>query len=127
MNKELKVGVIAIISLAVLYVGVNYLKGFNVLNESRFYYAKYDNIGGLTSGSSVFLNGYQVGMVSDINLLNHENQQLLITINIDQDFDIQKKLYQYYFFCYLQIHLVLFFPLKSVVNLKYWDPFYLPA
>ena len=88
MNKELKVGVIAIISLAVLYVGVNYLKGFNVLNESRVYYAKYDNIGGLTSGSSVFLNGYQVGMVSDINLLNHENQQLLITINIDQDFDI---------------------------------------
>lgn len=88
MNKELKIGIVAVLTLAVLYVGVNYLKGLNVLNESRVFHAKYKNIGGLTSGSSVFLNGYQVGMVSNVDLLPYEDQQLLVTINIDQDFDI---------------------------------------
>ena len=88
MNKELKIGIVAVLTLAVLYVGVNYLKGLNVLNESRVFHAKYENIGGLTSGSSVFLNGYQVGMVSNVDLLPYEGQQLLVTINIDQDFDI---------------------------------------
>ena len=34
--------------------------------------AKYENIGGLQIGSSVSLNGYKVGMVSDINLMSNK-------------------------------------------------------
>jgi phospholipid/cholesterol/gamma-HCH transport system substrate-binding protein len=88
MNKELKIGLVAILSVGVLFVGVNYLKGLNVLNASRNFHAKYDNIGGLKVGSSVFVNGYQVGIVSNINLLANENQKLLVTVSIDKDFDI---------------------------------------
>ena len=90
MNKELKIGFVAILSIAVLIIGVNYLKGLNVFDTSRDFYSKYDDIGGLKLGSAVFVNGYQVGMVSNVNLLANENQKLLVTVSIDQDFDIPK-------------------------------------
>ena len=88
MNRELKVGLIALLSITVLVIGINYLKGINVLNNHKVFYAKYDNIGGLQVGSSVSLNGYKVGSVSEISLLRKNN--LLVTLNIEQDFDIPK-------------------------------------
>lgn len=88
MNKELKIGLIGIITIAALFIGINYLKGLNVLNSSITYYAKYENIGGLQVGSSVLVNGYKVGTVSNIDLLIENNQQLLVTINIEKAFAI---------------------------------------
>tara|TARA_B100000963_G_scaffold111436_1_gene97024 strand:+ start:7285 stop:8232 length:948 start_codon:yes stop_codon:yes gene_type:complete len=88
MNRELKVGIIALLSVSVLVIGINYLKGINVLNKHKVFYAKYDNIGGLQVGSSVSLNGYKVGSVSEISLLRKNN--LLVTLNIEKDFDIPK-------------------------------------
>ena len=86
MNKELKIGLVAIISIGALFIGVNYLKGLNVLSSSRTYYAQYENIGGLQVGSSVLVNGYKVGTVSNIDLLIENNQQLLVTISIEKEF-----------------------------------------
>ena len=90
MSKELKIGLVGILAVTVLFLGVNYLKGLNVLTGSRSFHAKYENIGGLKVGSSVFLNGYEVGMVSHVDLLANENKKLLVTISIDTDFDIPK-------------------------------------
>jgi len=86
MNKELKIGLVAIITIGALFIGVNYLKGLNILSSSRTYYAQYENIGGLQVGSSVLVNGYKVGAVSDIDLLIENNQQLLVTISIEKEF-----------------------------------------
>lgn len=86
MNKELKIGLVAIITIGTLFIGVNYLKGLNVLSSSRTYYAQYENIGGLQVGSSVLVNGYKVGTVSNIDLLIENNQELLVTISIEKEF-----------------------------------------
>ena len=88
MNKELKIGLIAIIAIISLVFGINYLKGINILNTNRSFYAVYENIGGLQIGSSVMVNGYKVGMVSDIALLIEKNQNILVTISIEQEFDM---------------------------------------
>ena len=88
MNKELKIGFFAIISIVALVFGVNYLKGINILNDNRDYYAVYKNIGGLQVGSPVLVNGYNVGMVSDIELLLEKNQNLLVTISLDKVFEM---------------------------------------
>ena len=72
MNKELKIGIVAIITIALLFIGVNFLKGLNVLNSNRSFFSLYENIGGLQVGSSVLVNGYKVGMVSDIDLLTEK-------------------------------------------------------
>ena len=88
MNKEFKIGLFAIASIIALVFGVNYLKGINILNDNRDFYAVYKNIGGLQVGSSVLVNGYKVGMVSNIDLLTEQNQNLLVTISLDKEFDI---------------------------------------
>ena len=88
MNKEFKIGFFAIASIIALVFGVNYLKGINILNDNSDFYAVYENIGGLQVGSPVMVNGYKVGMVSNIDLLIEQNQNLLVTISLDKEFDI---------------------------------------
>ena len=88
MNKEFKIGFFALTSIIALVFGVNYLKGINILNDNRDFYAVYENIGGLQVGSPVMVNGYKVGMVSNIYLLTEQNQSLLVTISLDKEFDI---------------------------------------
>ena len=88
MNKELKIGLLAIVAITALVFGVNYLKGINILGDNRNFYAVYENIGGLQVGGPVMVNGYKVGMVSDIKLLIENNQSLLVAINIEKEFDM---------------------------------------
>ena len=90
MNKEFKIGFFAIASIIALVFGVNYLKGINILNDNSDFYAVYENIGGLQVGSPVLVNGYKVGMVSNIDLLTEQNQNLLVTISLDKKFDMAK-------------------------------------
>ena len=86
MNKELKIGLLAIIAIITLVFGVNYMKGINILNDNRNFYAVYENIGGLQVGSPVMVNGYKVGIVSNIDLIFTENQNLLVSLSIDKEF-----------------------------------------
>ena len=88
MNKELKIGFVSIITIVLLIFGVNYLKGLNIFDSSKYFYAKYQNIGGLKVGSFVLVNGFKVGIVSNINLLDNENQELLVRVSISNDLDI---------------------------------------
>ena len=88
MNKELKIGLLAVVAIIFLVFGVNYLKGINILNDNRNFYAVYENIGGLQLGSPVMVNGYKVGLVSNVDLLIENNQQLLVTISIEKEFSI---------------------------------------
>lgn len=88
MNKEFKIGLVVIIVISMLVIGVNYLKGLNILKNSQTYHAVYDDIGGLEVGSSVMVNGYQVGMVINIDLLIEKNQNLLVTFSLNKEFNI---------------------------------------
>lgn len=90
MNKEFKIGLVVVIVISVLVVGVNYLKGLDILGDNQLYYAEYEDIGGLQVGSTVMVNGYQVGMVSDIELLIEKNQSLIITLRLDKKINIPK-------------------------------------
>jgi len=88
MSKELKIGFVSILAIILLIFGINYLKGLNIFDSSRSFYAKYQNIGGLKVGSFVLVNGFQVGSVSNIELLTNENKELLVTVSIYDDFNI---------------------------------------
>ena len=90
MNKEFKIGLVVVIVISVLVVGVNYLKGLDMLADNQLYYAEYEDIGGLQVGSTVMVNGYQVGMVSDIELLIEKNQSIIITLRLDKKINIPK-------------------------------------
>jgi len=84
-NKELKVGLFSAITLVLLYFGFNYLKGVDFFKRKKNYYAVYDNIDQLAVSNPVLVNGYAVGRVSDIKILQKRNNHVLIEMEIDAD------------------------------------------
>ncbi|MCY7350378.1 MAG: MlaD family protein [Cytophagaceae bacterium] len=85
ISKEVKVGFLAVISIAILYFGFNFLKGSELFSNENEYYALYDNVGGLTASNAVMLNGLAVGRVKEIRLLQERSNQLLVTISVGKN------------------------------------------
>nr|WKN39915.1 MlaD family protein [Tunicatimonas sp. TK19036] len=85
LSKELKVALLAIVAGVILYMGVRFLKGTEVFSQNKTYYVVYSNIEGLTESNPVFINGYKVGQVLNIELLQQRDNELLVTMNIQKD------------------------------------------
>ena len=86
LSKEIKIGLMVIISIVVLVWGVNYLKGSNLFDNNKTVYAIYQNIGGLQEGRSIVINGFKVGIVKEI--FFQDNYTLLVELNIENNIDI---------------------------------------
>ncbi|RYU79748.1 MlaD family protein [Hymenobacter persicinus] len=84
MSKEIKVALLGIVALAALYIGFNFLKGSNLLSSDRTYYAKYDNVDGLTVGNPVILNGIKVGQVKQMELLPAEHNRIRVSLELQK-------------------------------------------
>jgi phospholipid/cholesterol/gamma-HCH transport system substrate-binding protein len=84
-NKEFRVGLFIAVALVMLYFGFNFLKGIDFLSSTKKYYAVYDNVDQLAVSNQVFLNGYAVGRVSKIKILQHRHNLVLVEFDIDSD------------------------------------------
>tara|TARA_Y100000994_G_scaffold129383_1_gene106045 strand:- start:3747 stop:4640 length:894 start_codon:yes stop_codon:yes gene_type:complete len=84
-SKELIIGIFACISLAILYWGINFLKGENVFSQKNVFYAVYENVDGLTISRPVTVNGFKVGQVSNINLHSKQIADLIVEVTIEED------------------------------------------
>jgi len=84
-SREVKVGLFAIISIAVFYWGFNYIKGIELLNTKSKYYVIYEDVAGLQVSNPVSISGFTVGRVSNIEILQRLNNQILVEIEINQD------------------------------------------
>lgn len=65
-SKEFIIGISVIAAIAILFFGIDYLKGVNLFSPANFYYASYDNVAGLEISAPVTIDGYKVGQVRDI-------------------------------------------------------------
>ena len=66
ISSELKTGLIALLALVMFIWGFSYLKGEKLLDNSRYFYAEYENIQGLEPSSFVTINGLKVGNIDKI-------------------------------------------------------------
>ena len=66
-NKNVKIALTVLVGLALLYWGINYLKGVNLLTPANSYYTEVDSSQGLLTAAPVTVNGFQVGQVREIN------------------------------------------------------------
>ena len=93
VSNEIKVGVLAIIAIAISIWGYYFLKGKNILNPSTTLYAFYKNVGGLNESDPVISQGLQIGIVKAITPVMDEKQggvQLKVSIDLQKDFFIPK-------------------------------------
>jgi phospholipid/cholesterol/gamma-HCH transport system substrate-binding protein len=69
-GREIKIGLVVISSIAILVLGANFLKGDgNPFAPKNIYFAKYNNISGLTENNNIQVNGLNVGKIRSIELL----------------------------------------------------------
>ncbi len=85
LSKEFKVGIFAIATITMFYLGFNYLKGMDFFARVNRYYAIYQDVGGLIKSNPVKISGFNVGRVADIKLLQKRNNAVLVTMEIDDD------------------------------------------
>jgi phospholipid/cholesterol/gamma-HCH transport system substrate-binding protein len=85
ISNEAKVGFIAVVAILAAYFGFNYLKGIDVFNDARTFYAVYPKVDGLSSDNTVQLNGFKIGRVRKIQLMNNASASILVTFEINND------------------------------------------
>ena len=87
-SKYVKLGFLIVISLAILFWGLNYLKGNDIFKQNKDYFVLYERIDGLLESNKVTMNGYQIGQVKDISFAPNKSGNLLVTLMIDASFEI---------------------------------------
>ena len=88
LSKEIKIGATFIISIALLYIGVNFLKGSNVFSHDNTYYMVVSNAGGVAPSSVINTNGYQVGTVSSVRYDYSAPNRIVVALRINESLRI---------------------------------------
>lgn len=70
--------------------GFSYLKGEKLLDNSRYFYAEYDNIQGLESSSFVTINGLKVGNIDKIYFHPRKTGKLVVRFSVDNPIKFSK-------------------------------------
>jgi phospholipid/cholesterol/gamma-HCH transport system substrate-binding protein len=89
-TREVKVGIMAVAAIFVLYFGLNYLKGIDIFSPVNYYYASYENIGGLVPSSPVYVKGFKVGQVEAVKYDFSKKEAFVIKISVSKDIQLPK-------------------------------------
>ena len=88
ISNETKIGALTVIAVALLILGFNFLKGKSLFKSGNFLYAKYTDTKALAPSNAVYMNGYQIGSVYEIEPANKTVSQLVVTIKLKEAYDI---------------------------------------
>lgn len=84
-TKEVKIGIICIVSIALLFWGLNFLKGINLFTPTNHYYLQFEKVDGLVVSNNVMIQGYKVGQVRSINYNFNHHQPFIVDIALNSD------------------------------------------
>lgn len=87
VSNESKVGILAAVGIAVLFIGFNYLKGINVFHKGTDYFVEYTSSGGLNVGDPVIIDGFTVGRVKNVEL-QEDQSGVDVILNFSEDVKI---------------------------------------
>lgn len=90
ITKEVKIGVISIFSILLLYYGINYLKGINLLKPANYYYLNLHDVTGLTVSSPVYIDGYKAGLVRSFDYDYEHPGNIIVEIAMNKELRISK-------------------------------------
>ena len=89
LSREFKVGLFMVVAITLLYFGFNFLKGSDFFSSNKKYYTVFTNVDKLTESNQIYLNGYAVGRVSDIQIEQDKNR-VLVELDIDSDIKVTR-------------------------------------
>jgi phospholipid/cholesterol/gamma-HCH transport system substrate-binding protein len=84
--REAKIGLFAVVSLAALYFGYNFLRGKKFFSRQNTYYVVYNTIDGVNKSTPIFYKGLKVGQVEELGFLRTDSaNRIIATLIIDQN------------------------------------------
>lgn len=89
-RKEITIALTAIIAIALLFFGMNFLKGKQLFSSDNIFTLLFDDVSGLSASSPVYANGYKVGTVKEIRFNYNASDRVECIVGLDK----QLQLYQ---------------------------------
>ena len=74
--------ILFLVTIVIVFWGMNYLKGKNLFSSERSFYALYDKVGGLAKTGPVTINGFLIGQVRDIQLSEKNPAQIRVQFSV---------------------------------------------
>ena len=90
LTKEVKIGITGVVALALLFIGINFLKGINLFQTNHKYYVVFENAKELAKSSPVYADGYNVGIVSGIHYNYQKPGHVVVEISVENALRIPK-------------------------------------
>ncbi len=90
LSKEVKIGIATVVAFACFIYGFNYLKGKNFFASQNKFYAIYSDVDGLVDANPLIINGYKVGVVSNITLSPDLSKGVVVTMLLDNSIHLPK-------------------------------------
>ena len=86
ISNETKIGVLAVVAIAGLILGFNFLKGSSLFQHTKKIYAVFDNVEGMELSNTVQISGLQIGNVTAINESDRDLKGgIVVTITLKKD------------------------------------------
>lgn len=86
LSYEIKTALLVLSGIFLFIVMINYLKSNDIFVSDRSFYAIYNDVEGVSSGTPVTISGFNVGSVQDIRFYGN-NSELLLKFRIENDFE----------------------------------------
>lgn len=83
-TRELWVGFLGILALLIIYVLINFFKGVSIVDDESSYYVRFSNIGEIVTSSPVFIDGYKVGNVRNIQYDFKNGSGVIVELDLDK-------------------------------------------
>ncbi len=87
MKKNIIIGAVVVVALGLLYWGIEFLKGVNLFEPKNYYITRFEKVDGLTVSSPITVNGYQVGLVKELNF-DYKTNEIEVKMSLDDELKI---------------------------------------
>jgi len=88
VSNETKIGALTAVTVVLLILGFNFLKGKSLFKTGNFLYAKYTDAKQLNTSDPVYINGYQVGSVYSTEAKNDDLSNIVVAIKLNSSYSI---------------------------------------
>lgn len=88
ISNETKIGALTAIAITFLILGFNFLRGKSLFKTGTHIYAKYADTKKLATSNPVYINGYQVGTVEDIEAGDDNLNSVIVEIKLNDSYNI---------------------------------------
>lgn len=90
LTREVKIGIAGVVALALVFLGINFLRGINLFQPTNYYFIEFRDAKGLSKSSPVYADGFNIGIVSNIAYNYKKQGSIIVEIQVDDELRIPK-------------------------------------